>query len=93
MIDPAAVEHDWRARGFSFGIWTDPPGRVWENYTHATDELFMVMDGEVELEMQGRTLRPAAGDEMLIPARTLHTVRNVGARTARSLYGYQERRR
>jgi len=92
-IETSTIEKDWRQRGFSFGIWTDPPGQVWSDYEHAGDELFMVMEGEVELEMQGRALRPAIGDEVLIPARTLHTVRNVGARTARWLYGYKQRRR
>lgn len=83
------VERDWRARGFSFGVWTDPPGQVWEDYVHDTDELFMVVEGEVELEMQGRVLRPKSGEEILIPARTVHSVRNVGETTARWLYGYK----
>jgi cupin 2 domain-containing protein len=89
-MDRAKVEKEWRARGFSCGLWTDPPGQVWKDYEHATDELFMVVEGDVELEMQGRTLRPRASEEVLIPARTVHTVRNVGSHTARWLYGYEK---
>lgn len=36
------VQQDWNRRGFSFGIFTDPPGRCWEDYVHGEDELFMV---------------------------------------------------
>ncbi len=49
----------------------------------------MVLEGELELEMQGRTFRPKRGEEVLIPARARHTVRNVGGTTARWLYGYK----
>lgn len=83
------VEQGWLSRGFSCGLWVDPPGQVWEDYVHATDELLMVLEGELELGMQGRTFRPAIGEEILIPARVTHSVRNVGGITARWLYGYK----
>ena len=67
-IDPTLVERDWRSRGFSCGQWVDPPGQAWEDYVHAADELLMVLEGELELEMQGRTIRPGIGEEVLIPA-------------------------
>jgi len=51
-IDRAHVESEWCARGFSCGLWVDPPGQVWEDYVHSTDELLMVLEGELELEMQ-----------------------------------------
>jgi len=50
----------------------------------------MVLEGELELEMQGCTFRPKRGEKVLIPARVMHTVRNVGGTTARCLYGYKE---
>ncbi len=87
--DIKSVERGWRARGFSFGVWTDPPGQVWEDYVHEADELFMVVEGDVELEMGGRKQRLAPGEEVLIPARTTHSVRNVGGTTSRWLYGYK----
>ena len=88
-LDRAQVERGWHDRGFSCGIWVDPPGQVWEDYVHATGELLMVLEGELELEMQGRTFRPKAGEEVFIPARVTHSVRNVGGTTARWLYGYK----
>jgi mannose-6-phosphate isomerase-like protein (cupin superfamily) len=90
-MDRVKVEKDWRARGFSCGLWIDPPGQVWEDYQHEVDELLMLVEGEIELEMQGKILRPKVGEEVLIPAHTLHTVRNVGRVTSRWLYGYQRK--
>lgn len=88
-VDRAHVETAWRVRGFSCGLWVDPPGQVWEDYVHSTDELLMVLEGELELEMRGTTFRPKTGEEVLIPARETHSVRNVGGTTARWLYGYK----
>ena len=52
----------------------------------------MPIEGQIELEFGGATVRPAAGEEILIPARAAHTVRNVGGTTARWLYGYRRSR-
>src|SRR2546427_9622560 len=75
-VDREKVAKDWKARGFSCDLWVDPPGQVWEDYLHSTDELLMLMEGKLELEMQGKTFRPAIGEEVLIPARTNHSVRS-----------------
>jgi mannose-6-phosphate isomerase-like protein (cupin superfamily) len=88
-VDRAKIANDWKARGFSCGLWVDPPGQVWEDYVHSTDELVMLIEGALELEMQGKILRPAIGEEVLIPANTSHTVRNIGGTTAKWLYGYK----
>ncbi len=88
-IDRQAVEQNWRSRGFSCDLWVDPPGQVWEDYVHATDELVLVLEGRLELEFGGRLLRPDRGEEVLIPAHVSHTVRNIGGTTARWLYGYK----
>jgi cupin 2 domain-containing protein len=84
-----SIEKEWRSKGYSFGLWSDPPGQVWKDYVHSTDELFMVLGGEVEIEMNGKTLRPQPSKEVLIPAQTVHTVRNIGRTTSQWLYGYQ----
>lgn len=83
------IQADWTRRGFSFGVWIDPPGQVWENYQHTTDELFMVVEGAVELEMQGKKFHPAPGEEILIPKGVIHSVRNTGPTKSRWLYGYK----
>lgn len=88
-IDDAAIRHDWARRGFSCGIWTDPPGQVWADYVHDTDELVMLIEGEIEVSFLGQTLRPAVGQEVFIPARAPHTVANVGRTVNRWYYGYR----
>ncbi len=84
------TEREWTSRGFSCGLWTDPPGQVWADYVHDNDELVMVVEGEVQLEYEGRVVRPSPWEEVLIPAGISHTVRNVGTTTSRWLYGYKQ---
>lgn len=90
-VEIAKVEQDWSERGFSCGLWVDPPGQVWKDYVHATDELLMVVEGEMEVEIDGKPFRLAAGQELFIPARATHRVRKLGNTTARRLYGYRRR--
>lgn len=88
-IDRQKVAEDWAARGFSCGLWVDGPGQRWEDFVHATDEVVMVLEGDMEFEIDGLVSHPAVGDELFIPAGAVHSVRNTGATTARWLYGYR----
>lgn len=87
-MDQQAVARDWAGRGFSCGVWVDPPGQRWEDFVHETDELVAVLSGKVEFEIEGEVHRPAPDEELFIPAGALHSVRNIGGTTARWLYGY-----
>lgn len=91
LPDRDAIRAAWEARGFSCALWTDPPGQRWEDFTHATDELVTVLEGEMEFEVAGVLHHPAVGDELLIPAGQVHSARNIGRTTARWLYGYRQR--
>ena len=91
LVDQNAVAVDWRRRGFSCGLWVDPPGQVWADFVHDTDEVVMVVEGEVEFEIASVIHRPRAGEEVLIPAGAQHTVRNLGTTESRWLYGYRRR--
>lgn len=90
QIDIDAVNKNWFYRGFSCGIWTDAPGQKWENFVHETDELVMVLEGQVEFEFNDEVMQPSIGEELLIPANTIHSVRNTGITTSRWLYGYKQ---
>lgn len=68
VLDRNRIAAAWAARGFSFGLWTHPPGQRWDNIPHATDELMTVLAGDVEFENDGQVHRPAVGEELLIPA-------------------------
>jgi mannose-6-phosphate isomerase-like protein (cupin superfamily) len=88
---PERIRADWAARGFSFGIWEDPPGQVWADFVHAQDELVLLAEGAIEIAFGGRTLRPSPGEEVLIPAGASHTVVNIGKTPNRWYYGYRRR--
>ncbi len=91
MEDLHRVPDDWDARGFCCELWTDAPRQVWADFVHAVDELVMPVEGVVEIEMQGRQMRPAVGEEVFIPAGVNHTVSNPGRVTSRWYYGYRRR--
>ncbi|HVJ16680.1 MAG TPA: cupin domain-containing protein [Polyangiaceae bacterium] len=91
LPDRDAIARSWSERGFSCMLWVDPPGQVWADFVHEVDELVMVVEGSVEFEIDGQAQRPAAGEEVLIPARATHTVRNLGRGESRWLYGYRRR--
>jgi mannose-6-phosphate isomerase-like protein (cupin superfamily) len=83
------VEADWAKKGCSCDLGIDPPGQRWEDFTHATDELVVVLEGRMEFEIGGKVCNPRIGEELLIPAGAIHSARNIGATTARWLYGYK----
>lgn len=87
-VDRAAVAADWRARGFSCDLFVDPPGRAWNNFVHASNELVAVTEGRLEVEVDGERLIVEPGDEVFIAKGVLHSVKNVADVTTRWLYGY-----
>ena len=89
-MDRNEIAADWAGRGFSCDLWVDAPGNRWEDFTHATDELVIVLQGNMEFEVEGEIHHPQVGDELLIPAGAVHSARNIGETTARWLYGYKK---
>jgi glyoxylate utilization-related uncharacterized protein len=89
MTQNSTIPDNWRQCGFGCDIWSDPPGQVWRDFVHGVDELLMLIDGEIEVSIAGKTWRPAVGEEVFIPAGAKHTVINVGATQNRWYYGYQ----
>jgi len=89
-VNEQAVAKAWENRGFSFGIWIDPPGQEWIDYMHATDELFMLVKGQLELTIDAQVFHPSPGEEILISKNTKHSVKNIGEIESRWLYGYKK---
>ena len=79
-MNPNQLQENWNSRGYSFGVFKDPPGQVSADFFHKTDELVVLAEGEIEIEIEGKSQRPRIGEEVFIPANALHTVRNVGSR-------------
>ena len=77
-MNPEQIKKNWESRGYSFGVFKDPPGQVWADFVHRTDELVVLSEGEIEIEIGGNSEQPSIGEEVFIPANALHTVINVG---------------
>ena len=84
-MEQEIIKKDWDSRGYSFGIFKDPPGKVWADFVHRTDELVVLAEGEIE----GKSQKPPIGEEVFIPANAIHTVRNVGKKNNVWYYGYK----
>jgi mannose-6-phosphate isomerase-like protein (cupin superfamily) len=87
-MDQENIKKDWDSRGYSFGIFKDPPGKIWADFVHKTDEIVVLAEGEIEIEIEGKSQQPQIGDEVFIPANVIHTVRNIGKTNNVWYYGY-----
>ena len=74
-MNSSLFKENWRSRGYSFGIFRDPPNQIWADFVHRTDELVVLAEGEIEIAIEGKVHRPKIGEEVFIPANTSHTVR------------------
>ena len=65
--------------------WLDP-GQATERHYHAqTEELYVLLDGSGEMEVEGERRRVAPGDAVLIPPGAWHQIRAGGAEPLRFL--------
>ena len=51
-MNPSQLKQDWDSRGYSFGIFKDPPGQVWADFVHKTDDLVVLAEGEIGIEIE-----------------------------------------
>ena len=70
-IIPELIKQDWNSRGYSFGFFRDPPGQVWADFVHQTDELVVLAEGEIEVEIEGKAERFQIGEMVFIPAKEI----------------------
>ncbi|MDX1402180.1 MAG: cupin domain-containing protein [Kiloniellales bacterium] len=87
-VDRHEVAKDWRTRGYSCGLFVDPPGREWLDFIHDCNELVTVAEGRLKVIVSGETLIAEEGDEVFIPKGAMHSVINISASTSQWLYGY-----
>ena len=64
-MDSDQIKQDWNSRGYSFGVFRDPPGQVWADFVHQTDELVVSAEGEIEVEIEGKLHKPKIGEKCL----------------------------
>jgi mannose-6-phosphate isomerase-like protein (cupin superfamily) len=91
MIDLEELKQDFQSRGYSFDIFIDPPGQQWLGFTHRVDEIVVPLQGQVTLVVDGVRHQPGPGEEVFIPAHTLHDVITSPDAGSRWAYGYRTR--
>lgn len=87
-LDRDQVSHDWSQRGYSCDVFVDPPGREWNNFVHATNELVIVVVGKLRLTIGDEEIVAEPGDEVFTPKGMLHSVKNITSSSTEWLYGY-----
>ena len=70
-IIPELIKQNWNSRGYSFGVFRDPPGQVWADFVHRTDELVVLAEGVIEVEIEGKAERFQIGGIVFIPAKEI----------------------
>ncbi len=84
------LEKNWIGRGFSFGVGTIKSGDAVDESVHDDkDELVFIESGEYEFIIDGESFMQTGGTEVLIPAGSTHTVKNVGPNNSKIYYGYK----
>jgi quercetin dioxygenase-like cupin family protein len=87
-VDRDEVFRSWDGRGYSCDLFVDPPGREWNDFVHAANELVTVVEGRLRMTIEDFEVIAEPGDEVFIPAGAGHSVKNVHHGTTRWLYGY-----
>lgn len=85
-VSPSAVQADHP--GFSFDTFRDPPGQVWADFRHDTDEFVVVAEGRIAIEVGDERADCRPGDLVRIPAGARHTLRTAPERGSVWFYGY-----
>ena len=89
--DGLTLRERMESEGYSVFQWSDPPGRTYEEHTHAEDQSHWVLTGAITISVVGGdeyTLR--AGDRDFLPARTPHTARVEGREPCVYLMGAKD---
>jgi cupin 2 domain-containing protein len=85
-VSPAAVQADHP--GFTFDTFRDPPGQIWADFVHDTDEFVVVAEGRIVIEVDAVRTECGPGDLVRIPAGARHTLRTSPERGSVWFYGY-----
>jgi quercetin dioxygenase-like cupin family protein len=73
-VIPDLIKQNWHSRGYSFGVFRDPPGQVWADFVHRTNELIVLAEGEIEVEIEGKAERFQIGEMVFIPVKEIWNI-------------------
>ena len=64
------------------------PGVAFPSHTHPGEEIIYVLEGTWAYVIDGRPVTAKAGDVLFVPAKTIHSAKNVGTGNAAELATY-----
>ena len=64
------------------------PGHAFPSHTHPGEEMIYVLEGTWEYVIGGKRVTARAGDVLFVPAKTIHSAKNVGTGNAAELATY-----
>lgn len=86
------LEESWAKRGFSFSIGTIKANDAIDKAFHDDkDELVFMESGQYEFTLGDKTFIQEGNEEVLIPAGTTHSIKNLGAKDSKIYYGYKDK--
>lgn len=85
-VSPAAIQADHP--GFTFDTFRDPPGQIWADFVHDTDEFVVVAEGRIIIEVGAERTECGPGDLVRIPAGARHTLHTAADGGSVWFYGY-----
>ena len=82
-LEPKEVRPGWTARFFhsehmTFAYYEIAPGAAVHRHHHATEEVWHVVDGELEMALGDATRVVRAGEAAVVPAGTEHALSALG---------------
>ena len=85
------LEKNWVKRGYSFGIGNIKINDGIKNAAHDDqDELVVMVNGDLKVTIDDVTFFPDRDKEFLIPARSKHSLKNIGAVDSVIYFGYKK---
>lgn len=83
-------QQNWHKRGYSFGVGTVTVEKGVNQASHDDqDELVVVVNGVLEFSVGEKTFVADCDKEVFIPAKSVHSITNIGSEDAVIYYGYK----
>jgi transcriptional regulator with XRE-family HTH domain len=91
LLTQGGVQHQLLSKGlplpFEFNIFEVPPGTsTGELYSHAGEECGLLLEGLLEVEVNGMVSRLQPGDSITLKSSSPHRFSNPGKKTARAVW-------
>ncbi len=86
-MDISELEKQRHGEGFPHTyVWEDGPDRRYSNHTHPVETAHIILEGEMTLTVEGRSITYRAAERSDVPAGTVHAAR-MGPEGCRYLIG------